>query len=106
MAKRKKSDLSHWYHATLLSPIKQTVIQAIKKFYFATWTNLTINIINKLLLPIMATAKVHMNQTRTKIDSTNQQDLMKLGEPPMKILAQLTNTFFTNITNHKRQIST
>ena len=31
MAERTKSDLAQWYHTTLFSPVKQTVIQLIKK---------------------------------------------------------------------------
>ena len=31
MADRNKPDLAQWYHAALFSPVKQTLIQAIKK---------------------------------------------------------------------------
>ena len=99
MEKRTKYDLEQWYHATLFSPIKQTLIQEINKFYFATWPNLTIDLMNRHLPPSMATANGHMHQTRNKTKSTKQQELMKLEETLMKLLAQRTNTLFTNIIN-------
>ena len=52
----------------------------------------------------MATAKGHMHQKRKNIRSNNQQDPMKLEDPPMKPLEQHTNIVFTNIIYHKRQI--
>ena len=61
MAERTKPELAQWYHATLFRPVKQTLIQAIKKGYFATWPYLTIDLINKHLPQSMATAKGHMH---------------------------------------------
>ena len=46
MAERTKPELTQWYHNTLFRPVNQTLIQAIKKGYFATWTYLTIDLIN------------------------------------------------------------
>ena len=54
----------------------------------------------------MATAKGHMYQTSKNINYTKHQEPMKLEEQPMKTLAQCTNTMFTKIINHKRQIAT
>ena len=54
----------------------------------------------------MATDKGHMNQTRKNIKSNKQQYTMKLEDPPIKPLAQRTNTVFTKIIDHKRQITT
>ena len=52
----------------------------------------------------MATANGHMNQKRKNINSNKQHEPMKLEEPPMIPLSQRTNTVFTNIIDHKRQI--
>ena len=64
IAERTKPELAQWYHAKLFIPIKHTIIQAIKKGYFSTWTNLTSKLINKHLPPSMATAKVHMQKNK------------------------------------------
>ena len=98
--------MKQWYHATLSSPVNTTITQAIKNGYFDTWPNLTIDLINNHLPPLMEKYKCHMHQTRKSINSTNQQEPIKLEEPPMKPLAQRTNTEFTNIINHKRKIGT
>ena len=55
MADRTKPELTQWYNTTLFSSVKQTLIQAIKKGYFTTWTYLTINLINKHLIVILDT---------------------------------------------------
>ena len=59
-----KHELAQWYHATLFSPVKKTLIQEIKKGYFATRPYLTIDLVNRHLLQSMATDKGHMHQTR------------------------------------------
>ena len=51
----------------------------------------------------MEESKGQMHQTRNNINSTNQQEPMKLKDPPMKKLAQHTNTVFNNIIDHKRK---
>ena len=75
MSYRTKSELAQWYHATLFSPVKQTLVQAIKKGYFATWPYLKIDLINKHLPQSMATAKGHIHQTRKNLNSTKTQEL-------------------------------
>ena len=47
-----------------------------------------------------------MHQTRNNIKSANKQDPKNLEEPLMTPLEEHTNTVFTNIINHKRQITT
>ena len=106
MADITKPELVQWYHAALLSPIKHTLIQEIKKGYFATWPYSTINLIKKHLPQSMATSKVLMQQTRKNLKSTKTQELKTPEEEPMKLLVQRTNTVFTNIINHKQQIAT
>ena len=75
MADRTKPELGQWYHATLLIPVKQTLIQAIKKGYFATCPYLTTNLINKHLPQSMATSKGHMHQTQKNLEYTKTQEL-------------------------------
>ena len=106
MSEITRNDMSQWYHATLFSPVNKNIIQSIKKGYFATWTKSTIGLLNKYLPPSMATDKGHMNQKRSIINSTNQQEPMKLEYPQMKPLTQRTNTMFTKIINHTSQIAT
>ena len=97
--------MEQWYHATLFIPVKQTLIQEIKKGYFTKWPYLTINLINKQLHQSMETAKGHMHQTQKNLKSTNTQEIKTAEEEPMKPLVQCTNTVFTKIINHKRQIA-
>ena len=106
MSERTKYNLAQWYHATLFNPVKQTLIQSIKKGYFATQPNLEMGLVNKHVPPSMATSKGHMHQTRNNIMCTKQQAPMKLKEPLMKPLSQCTNTVFTKIIDHKRQTET
>ena len=105
MAERTNPILVQWYHPTLFSPVKQTIFQAIKKGYFATWPNLTNGLINNHLPPSMTTAKGHMHQKINNLKSTKPQEPKTLEDQPMKPLLQRTNPVFTKI-NHKRQIST
>ena len=74
MVERTNPELAQWYNAKLFSPSKKTLIKEIKKGYFTTWTNLTSKLINKYLTPSMATAKVHMHQTRKNLNSTKPQE--------------------------------
>ena len=106
MAEITKPELAQWYHATLFRPIIQTLIQAIKKGYLATWPNLTSGIINNHFTPSMSTAKGHMHQPRKNRNSTKTQDPKTLDEQPMKPLLQRTTTVFTKIIDHKRKIAT
>ena len=106
MADITKPELVQWYHATLFSLVKQTLIQAIKQGYIATWPYLTIDLTNKHLPQSMSTAKVHIHQTWNNLKSTKTQELKKPKEELMRTLVQLTNTVFTKIIDHRRQIAT
>ena len=105
MADGTKPKLVQLYHTTMFITVKHTLIQAVKKGYFATWPNLKTDLTNKHTPPSMATSKGHMHQTRNNINTTKQQDTMKQEEPLMTLLIQHTNTVFTKIINHKRQIA-
>ena len=54
----------------------------------------------------MATAKVHIHQTKKNLKSTKTQELNIPEEEPMKPLVQRTNTVFTNIIDQERQLAT
>ena len=79
MADRTKPDLAQCYHTTLFSPFNHSLVREIKNGYFATWPNLTIDLINKHLLPSMVTAKVHMNQKSKNIKSNQVTRANKAG---------------------------
>ena len=66
---RNKPDIEQWYYATLFSPVRKTLLQAINKEQFSTFPNLTVYLM-KHLLPYMATEKVHTKQMRKNIKST------------------------------------
>ena len=70
-----KPELVQWYHDTPFIPVKQNLIQAIRKGYFATWPYLTIDLINKDLSQSIATSKFHMNHTGKNLKSTKTQEL-------------------------------
>ena len=106
MADRTKPELAQCYHATLFIPVKQTLIQAIKKGYFATCNYLTIKLINKHLPQSMVTSKGHIQQTQNNLISTKSQELKTPEEETMKPMVQRINTVFTKIIDHKRQIET
>ena len=75
MEEQTKPELAQCYHPTLFRPVKQNLIQAIKKSYFDTWTKLTIDLINKHLTQSMATSKVHIHQTIKNLKSTKTQEV-------------------------------
>ena len=75
IAERTKPELAQWYHATLFIPVKQTLIQEIKKGYFSTWTNLTIKLINNKMPQSMETSKGHMHQTIKNLKFTKMQEI-------------------------------
>ena len=54
MSARSNPELSKWYHAALLSPVKKTLLQYIKNGHFNTWPGLTVEL-TKHLPPYMAT---------------------------------------------------
>ena len=106
MAEITNPELEKCYHVTLSSPVKQNLTQAIKKGYFATWPNLRSKLINKHILPSIATPKGHMYQTRKNLKYTKPQYPKPLEELLIKPLVQRTNTVFTKTIDHKRQIDT
>ena len=65
-----KLDLIRFLHASAFSPVKDTLIKAIKKNHFKSWPGLTAKLVSKSLPDSVATAKGHMNQERQGLQST------------------------------------
>ena len=97
MNKSSKLELHQFYHTTLFSLLKQTILQAIKNSYLSTWPNLTINIIKRHIHSSLVTSKVHMNQSRNNFSSTKQKYQQPNEGQPIELLSQHTNVFFTKI---------
>ena len=64
------NDLMQYLHAACFSPTKKTFLNAIKRNFLITWPGLTVNAVNKHLLPTIATAKGHLNQQASGLQST------------------------------------
>ena len=83
---RGEKEITMFYHATLFSPVKTTLLKAVKKGYFRGWPGLNAQAIQRHIHNEEATLKGHMNQTRQGIRSTkrnNQQfdeDSMELPQ--------------------------
>ena len=59
-------DLVQWLHAAAFSPSISTFLEATERNFFATWPNLTPQVIRRYLQPSVATAKGHLNQQRQR----------------------------------------
>ena len=59
-------DLVRWLHAAAFSPSISTFLEATERNFFATWPNLTPQVIRRYLQPSVATSKVHLNQQRQR----------------------------------------
>ena len=105
LAARINPELVKSYHAALFIPAKKKLLQAIKNGHFATWPNITVELV-KHLPPSMATTKVHMKQFRKSINSTKTQSTPPNIEQPMKRLKTHSNHVFTKIIDPQEQIAT
>ena len=75
--------LIQYLHATLFSPSKSTLLQAIRNNHLIGWPGLTVENVNKYLDETPATAKGHLDQHRKNLQSTgkhNSNDLTQ-AEP-------------------------
>lgn len=105
-----EKEITRFYHATLFSPVKSTLIKAVKKGYLRGWPGLKAQAIQVHIRNEEATVKGHMNQTRQGIRSTknnNQQredDSMEtsLQEPEN----ERTNVVFCAVEELEGRIST
>lgn len=71
---KKSSDLASYLHATLFSPVKHTLLQAIKRNFLTTWPGLTHDLISKHLHPSTFTELGHIRQERHGLRSTKTTD--------------------------------
>ena len=70
--------LIQYLHAALFSPSKSTLLQAIRNNNFIGWPGLTVDNVTKYLSETPATAKGHLDQHKTNIQSTKVH-----GSPPL-----------------------
>ena len=66
-----KMDLAKYMHGALFSPVKATLIQAIKNNHFISWDGLTSDLISKHLQTSEATVLGHQKQERQGLQSTS-----------------------------------
>jgi hypothetical protein len=59
-----------YLHACCFSPVTDIWLKAIQNGHFATWPSVTVENVRKYLSKYDATSKVHMNQIRQNIRST------------------------------------
>lgn len=79
-------DLATYLHAAAFSPTHRTFIEAIKRKFFVTWPGLTTALIKNHLPPSVNTAKGHLNQEKSGLQSTKdriiQEDFYPLADEP------------------------
>ena len=69
--KQTHSDLDQFLHGACFSPVKSTFLKSIKNKHFITWLGLDERLIQKHLLPSMATEAGCINQERRHLQSTS-----------------------------------
>jgi hypothetical protein len=92
-----QSDLINYLHGACLSPVKSTLITAIKNGNFLSWPGLTEHDVEKYLSKSTATTKGHLNQqrknTRTtqikNINASNQESDIDHGIRTQFVYAEL-----------------
>ena len=82
--KEAKRDLIRYLHGACFSPTKATWIAAINNGHFTTWPGLTTSLVTKYLPPSIHTAKGHLNQEKSGLQSTSHptDDLMSSSPSP------------------------
>jgi hypothetical protein len=65
-----KRDLVRFLHAAAFSPVKDTLLKAIRVGHFATWPGLTEDLVRQHLPKEISTVKGHMSQRRKNLRST------------------------------------
>ena len=73
----KIKDIIEYHHRTLFSPVKSTLLQAIKNGNLHTFPSLTYANVKKYLPPSPATSKGHMKQIEQNIRSTKSNKTVK-----------------------------
>ena len=89
-------DLVQWLHAAAFSPSISSFLEATEQKVFATWPNLTPQVIHRYLQPSVATAKGHLNQQRQR-----RRKPFKEEKPPTPLTTR-THTIYTAILDPKQ----
>ena len=91
-----KRDLVQWLQAAAFRPSISTSLEATERNFFATWPNLTPEVICRYLQPSIATAKGHLNQQRQHRCKPFTE------EPQLTPITTRTHTIYTAIVNPKQ----
>ena len=62
--------LAKYFHAACFSPTSRTLINAIKRNHFVSWTGLTSDLIRKYLPLSIQTRNIYLNQEKQGLRST------------------------------------
>ena len=65
-----KNDLIQYHHAACFSPTKKTFLEAIKRNHLQSFPGLTAEAVRKHLIDTVHTAKGHLNQEASGLQST------------------------------------
>jgi hypothetical protein len=69
-----QKDLTNYLHAACFSPVKSTLIKAIKNGFFSSWPGLNEHSVEKYLSKSTSTAKGHLNQQIQNARTTKIKD--------------------------------
>ena len=89
-----KPELAKQYHATLFRTVRKTLVQVIKKGYFAMWPNMTVGC-TEHITSSMAPYKWSTKQTKKIFQSTKTPAPNLPEYSPMKPLEGCFNTVLT-----------
>jgi hypothetical protein len=79
-------DTMTYLYACCFSPVTDTWIKSIQNGHFATWPSITVSNVRKYLFKSDATAKVHINQIRQNIRST--QPVVEITAPETDMIQE------------------
>ena len=68
------ADLVNLHNGDLFSPVKSTLLKAIKNGHFVSWSGFIEKLVNKHLTPSIATANGHQHQEPQQLQSTKPSD--------------------------------
>ena len=91
-----KTELATYLHASCFSPVPSTFITAIKNGNFLSWPGLTTSLISKMP-PSVNTAKGHLNQERSGLQSTKSPATDDDFNPKQEIHNVRTNCYMAKI---------
>ena len=85
------TNLVTYLHQAAFSPVPSTWIKAIDTGFYATWTGLASNLVQKHLPKSIPTAKVHMRKAKINIRSTKPTPINLPSEQTNPDPAEMTN---------------